>query len=543
MKTTLLTVCGIAAALSTYAIDEPRIVPSSAITGFSPDNNVAVSQYFGSIFFFDLESGEAPKIFSESDDGIITYSLGSGNAIGNNAICTSRGGKYGPSVWLYGASGVVNGRWAQISSASSTGMGAVNGVTPDGSRFCGTQATGVEFGVDVDGTMVVPCFWDRSGNTFTRTRLPYPEQDYLGLAPQYVTALCISDDGRTIIGQQRSNSGFINRYVLYRQDSDGNWTWSYPFESLFNPNHIEIPPYPGEGPDIPSIEAFMTEDELARYTEAINAYYENGATGVYPTYEEYMTAEEIAEYNEACKPYLEWAVKYEQWSKIDEEVRNQSVSFVFNQGALSPNGRYLVASSETGWYDEDLNLHSTYRPFLYDIEKGEIVVSDGPSLLVTSVSNEGDIVGYVREDDVEFGYALPHGSTEWLPLEKWVVRRNPALAQWVDDNWRHEIEVVIDEEEGITEYRDMYITGMPFMSRDFSQMSTVAYVFWNDAPEDIANDYVSYLLPLGVSDSIDEINEADAPAEYFNLQGIRVAEPQRGVYIRRLGSETVKILK
>lgn len=508
--------------------------------GFSPDNNVAVSPYFGSILFFDLESGEDPKIFVESDDGTLTYSLGVGNAVGNNAICVSRGSSYGPSAWLYGASGVVNGRWAQISTPSSTGMGSVNAVTADGSRFCGNTATGVEFGVDVDGTMVVPCIWDRSGNTFTRTRLPYPDKDYLGLAPQYVTALCISDDGHTIIGQQRSCSGFVNEYILYRQDADGNWTWSRPFEALFNPNHIEIPPYPGEGPDIPSIEAFMTQEELNAYIAAVNAYYETG--GTYPDYEQFMTPEEIAAFNEAAKPYLEWAAKYEEWSKIDEQVRNSSVTFVFNQGSISPNGRYFVASSETGWYDQNLNLHSTYRPFLYDIEKGEIVVSDGPSILVTAVSNDGDIVGYLREDDIEYGYALPHGSSEWLPFEQYVVQRNPSLKDWVEENWRHEIEVVIDEEEGITEFQDLYITGMPFMSRDFSLASTVAYVFWNDAPDSLRNDYASYIVPLGNSNAIAEISAVDAPKEYYNLQGVRLPAPQKGITICRQGSVTSKII-
>lgn len=35
--------------------------------------------------------------------------------------------------------------------------------------------------------------------------------------------------------------------------------------------------------------------------------------------------------------------------------------------------------------------------------------------------------------------------------------------------------------------------------------------------------------------------DSDAPAEYFNLQGIRVANPGHGVYLRRQGTRTTKV--
>ena len=37
-------------------------------------------------------------------------------------------------------------------------------------------------------------------------------------------------------------------------------------------------------------------------------------------------------------------------------------------------------------------------------------------------------------------------------------------------------------------------------------------------------------------------SDANAPVEYFNLQGIRVAQPEAGLYIRRQGSSVTKIL-
>lgn len=38
------------------------------------------------------------------------------------------------------------------------------------------------------------------------------------------------------------------------------------------------------------------------------------------------------------------------------------------------------------------------------------------------------------------------------------------------------------------------------------------------------------------------VADTDAPVEYFNLQGIRVAQPENGLYIRRQGSTVTKVL-
>ena len=35
--------------------------------------------------------------------------------------------------------------------------------------------------------------------------------------------------------------------------------------------------------------------------------------------------------------------------------------------------------------------------------------------------------------------------------------------------------------------------------------------------------------------------DANAPVEYFNIQGVRVANPQNGLYIRRQGNKVDKI--
>jgi hypothetical protein len=44
---------------------------------------------------------------------------------------------------------------------------------------------------------------------------------------------------------------------------------------------------------------------------------------------------------------------------------------------------------------------------------------------------------------------------------------------------------------------------------------------------------------LGIENvAVDE----NAPVEYYNLQGVRVANPQGGIYVKRQGNKATKIL-
>ena len=47
----------------------------------------------------------------------------------------------------------------------------------------------------------------------------------------------------------------------------------------------------------------------------------------------------------------------------------------------------------------------------------------------------------------------------------------------------------------------------------------------------------------GVQTGIELVEAENAPAEYFNLQGVRIAEPENGIFICRKGSKVTKICK
>lgn len=71
---------------------------------------------------------------------------------------------------------------------------------------------------------------------------------------------------------------------------------------------------------------------------------------------------------------------------------------------------------------------------------------------------------------------------------------------------------------------------------------------WEISVGDRTIDGTTYFLPqlyrvdleAGIQDV--ELNDADAPVEFFNLQGVRVAEPSNGLYIKRQGKTVTKVL-
>ena len=66
---------------------------------------------------------------------------------------------------------------------------------------------------------------------------------------------------------------------------------------------------------------------------------------------------------------------------------------------------------------------------------------------------------------------------------------------------------------------------------------TVVVTIFNEAP----SLYVTNFEKTG-STGIEAVEAAAGEAEYFNLQGVRVANPENGLYIRRQGGKAVKVL-
>lgn len=515
---------------------EPYTIANSAILGFSPDNSVAAGQIGGSVFYFDLKNGGQPLVFAGNEEGTVGYNLGMGNFIGNNIILTDRT-QYGASAWRWSdARGLEGGRWTTLNPDELLlGLGLPNGVVPDGSRICGTVATGQGFGTnDENVTMTVPCIWDLIDNSYVRVPLPYNPTDYAGYAPQYITATNISADGKIIVGQSVSHNGFLIEQLVYRCNDAGEWSHESPFADLINPNKLVLPEFPeGEAPAIPMPEAFLDQKGSEEYTAALELFQQG--LGEEPDPANYLTPDSIAAYNRQVDIYNAWATKANAWYTVNHQILEESTSMAFNQTAISPNGRYFVCSAGHSLATPDGEINHIYVPMLYDLEKGtRVEIPTDQSILVTAVSNLGDIIGYDRVSDIDFGYALPAGAAEWVPLEKYIVDRNPELEGWPEKNLIHRIPVEINDEGDISEEL-LTVTGMPIVSPDFSHISLVAYHFWEDAPDEFYGLYCSTIIDLGSDRNSIKSVVASAGADgnrIYDLQGRPVAKPFRGgIYI------------
>ena len=62
--------------------------------------------------------------------------------------------------------------------------------------------------------------------------------------------------------------------------------------------------------------------------------------------------------------------------------------------------------------------------------------------------------------------------------------------------------------------------------------------------EMIQNTQMIFFYDVFSSAGVEDVTVADenAPVEYFNLQGVRVENPEAGLYIRRQGNTATKVL-
>ena len=45
-----------------------------------------------------------------------------------------------------------------------------------------------------------------------------------------------------------------------------------------------------------------------------------------------------------------------------------------------------------------------------------------------------------------------------------------------------------------------------------------------------------------IATGIEEVNAANAPVEYYNLQGVKVANPENGIFIKKQGAKATKVI-
>lgn len=101
-----------------------------------------------------------------------------------------------------------------------------------------------------------------------------------------------------------------------------------------------------------------------------------------------------------------------------------------------------------------------------------------------------------------------------------------------------------DQATALVLFRGLYAENVKFTSADQIKVGDIVVVYgklvdYNGTKEMSAGNYI--VLLNGVS-GVENVAAENAPVEYFNLQGVRVANPENGLFIRRQGNTVSKVV-
>lgn len=490
MKKSLLFCLAAATGITTAFAAEPTLYPGYSFNQISANGRVAASEVFGMVTIYDLTTGSFTS-FGPTEESYDEYSLGLGNCFNADGTIL-----LGSTTGACDAAYYQNGEWHQLDVPDPDMTNLSNGITPNGSRICGSVGLS-PMTIDEDVLMQVPAYWDRNkdGGYGEYHILPHPDKDFFGEKPQYVTAISISKDGKTIVGQMVFSSGGMTVPVVYQEDEKGEWSYTLPTKELFNPAGLEPVEYPGDGFAGPSQEQFMSEEEIEAYYAALEEYYANWPpTTDYPEYENFMSDEEKDAYKEAYDKYKEaydaWQEKSDAYWEYYDGVLNSSPNFVFNNALISTDGKYVVTTlSKPDPNADPLAGRNTdiYTPCSIDIATGTLTPANTDlSLLASGVADNGVILAANTIGSKPMtGYIIKNGEIQ--TIQEYIASINPAYGEWIVKNMTHE--VVVGYDEGYDEDYDEIIeevvyTGIPVATPDMSVIS-----IWNDRSWDYSYEY------------------------------------------------------
>lgn len=516
------------------ALESPHIFPNTTAQRVSPDGRYFVSEPGEGMEIFDLMTGESWMYINETvDDEDANYNSGHGNCWSGTGIMVGTTHlDMVPQYWK-------NGEWFDLDRGNSMGMFMPSGITPDGTRICGNGNISRE-GYSTE-TMQLPVYWDAEGDGFGELHtLPCPALDFTNRAPQHITAISISDDGKTIFGQIIDYTGQYPEPIVYTQSADGEWSYSLPLEKLFRPEGFIFPEYPDEiGIEMPVLEDFMTQNEIDAYNAALDNWYnEAAATGnydwaSYPEMEQFATPEEIESYNIAADEYnrvaMEFNDKISAFFEAIDTVMANAPTIVKNLGLITPDGKDALFTVMTEIENPD---PMSWFPFLDVNYPCRLTLSDGnmkvyddvPDATVWSVLADGSFtagnMSSLWDPQPMMGYIERNGVL--VPLFDYMQTANPDNAGWMEEYMTHDcISVEFDEDWNYIEIvEEKLVTGVPVASRDLNVIVTWTLNVWDMESEDFC---YAYYFNMGKPVSVDALRDrAVSSYEVYNLNGVSV---------------------
>lgn len=515
---------GLSAAENTI---EPMVVADIQVTSLSPDGKMAVSALEGRMVIFNLAT-EEEFVYEPDEIAGAFYDGGLGNSVSaTGVVLGSTKNNLDAAYWQDGA-------WHSLNVPRPEMSNMTNGITPDGKVICGSVGMASVSLDEALEPMLVPAIWTlkEDGTYSDAVLLPRPEKDFTGRVPQCITAVSISDDGKTIAGQMVDYSGFLTVPLVYKMNEEGEWSCAIVHSELINPENLTLPEDPGESPVMPEMKDFMSQEEIDEYEADYLAWEEECmATGNWdyencPDMSSYISAENKAAYDAA---YAEWAVlqdewyaKFEAFNEVFRQICDKALRIQFNNIILSTDGKRLLSSWQRpdddpmAWMPKDLSC-----PIMYNLEDDTFKKYELDADVVATAMGADYTILATEYATIRTAVACAPGSDEFIPLEEYIRPRNHALAEWMDENMKHDIPYwnVETEQEGVLE--GMMCTGVPRCNPSMTMLVTTVEDLWEYA----ASCY-SYILPMSdgaglkdIAGDRDQIAVRISKGGLVNLQG------------------------
>ena len=507
----------------------PKVLENSIAYSMSDNAQYIVSFGFSGIRIFDMVSGQSFDYCDESKGSI--YTPGISHCVSNNGVVLGYEDDQEVQYWK-------DGVWTPLPvPAYATKTNLANAITSDGRRICGSIGVAEISLTEEDRLMQAPCVWDWddvSGEYGDPVMLPHPATDYSGRTPQLVTAIDISEDGKTIVGQVVTAIGTVRYPIIYTQNEKGVWSYDLPDAKYLYPEGVTIPEYPGEFDyPFPTEESFMTRAEIDAYMEAYNAWINSGYTLPYPDHKEYMTEEEIAAYEKALEDYQ---AVYEPWSKKFEDYMDYFYGiaatipdYQFNSIRISPDGKNY-ANTVTVTSDDPFAWPSQGSNYIwvFDIESGAVTkYEQEDDFVLSTMLNGGVALAHTQMGVAPQSHVLTGGKC--IGMYDWMAAQNAAYAAWIKDNLTYELESYVFNDEGDIEivYSEVTLTGRAYATPDMSTVVIGVENVW-----DGEDDGVSVVFDMNVGSGVGSVAPADGCDTVYDLNGRKLKNADApGIYI------------
>lgn len=476
--------------------------------------------------------------------------------------------------------------------AAHNDMGNAFSVSANGKYIIGGVSTGT--GYSADNLMMEPVIWTlQADGTYTYEVLPYDKTDFSGRAPQYISAQCITEDGKFVVVQVRDYSGDVVYPIFYTKQDDGTWTRKTFGAGLFwdEEKIAALPEMPVDpSKEIPNPVTYFTKQDTIDYNKAVDEYsaaLDQCQQGILdwselPEYPQYwmFISEKRDQWVADSTAYMAKANKYtndiiDYLEKFQAALYNKSIAM--NQWSMSTNGKYVATAME------DKNLRYTY-PAYFDLtgEEPQLKliesITDG---LASSVSNNGTLIAnapaleYTRNASV---INITEKDAQPVPFYDYIAARDAKAGEFLKTNYSFNVPVSNGsgdggdwgdggfDEGGLFSAKknirpmdyvivpDSIVTGtvsinsdatifLSFMREEFSNADGISvdrsYII------DLNKDATSGIHAVKVDNTT---NGTVIAREYYGINGQRLGRlPLKGVYLEKIittnGVKTVKRVK